>query len=180
MFRDDAKYATSFKLRINAISDITNVNVEGHPLKVGTTGKTATIDSGKLSGKSSLAGKDLSVTFTTQEDGVPSALLQRNVSGQTAGMISFFPRFLEMYETEGDLEGLGEFIFLLDRSGSMACGQRMKLANDAAIFFVKSLPASSYFNIISYGHPHMKPMWPKSVPYTEENVAHAVKQIKGF
>jgi len=79
-----------------------------------------------------------------------------------------------MYETEGDLEGLGEFIFLLDRSGSMACGQRMKLANDAAIVFVKSLPASCYFNIISYGYPNIAPMWPKSVPYTEENVAHAV------
>ena len=89
-------------------------------------------------------------------------------------MISFFPKFLEMYETEGDLEGLGEFIFLLDRSGSMGCGQRMKLANDAAIFFVKSLPASCLFNIVSYGAPTMTPMWPKSVEYTEENVKHAI------
>ena len=56
----------------------------------------------------------------------------------------------------------------------------MKLANDAAIFFVKSLPASCLFNIISYGHPDMTPMWPNSVPYTEENVAYAVKQIKTF
>lgn len=77
VFATGAKYATSFKLRINAMSAILNVNCEESSLKIVNRGKSADI----TSGKASLAGKDLSVTFTTQEDGVPSALLQRNISG---------------------------------------------------------------------------------------------------
>jgi len=37
-------------------------------------------------------------------------------------MISFIPNFLEPDEDEDDLEGTGEFIILIDRSGSMWSG----------------------------------------------------------
>lgn len=82
---------------------------------------------------------------------MPSAVLQSNGAGQLAAMVSFIPNFLSPDEDEDDLEGVGEFIFLVDRSGSMWSGNRMQLARDAAIFFVKSLPINSRFNIISYG-----------------------------
>ena len=47
----------------------------------------------------------------------------------------------------------GEYIFLIDRSGSMS-GQRIEAAKEALIIFLKSLPEDSYFDVVSFGSNH--------------------------
>ena len=96
--------------------------------------------------------------FRTENTGKPSSLLSRTATGDMAGMISFIPQFLQEGEDEDDLEGIGEFLIVFDRSGSMS-RSRIVLARDAAIFFVKSLPCNCKFNIISYGSKY-KSMFP--------------------
>ena len=54
------------------------------------------------------------------------------------------------------LDQKGEFIFLVDRSGSME-GKRMEKAREALVYFLKSLPEGSFFDILSFGaqyHSH--------------------------
>ena len=72
----------------------------------------------------------------------------------------------------------GEFIFILDRSGSMS-GSRIKVALDALELFIRSIPPNSKFNIISFGSTHQL-MYNKSVTYNNENMEHAINQIKTF
>jgi len=95
-------------------------------------------------------------------------------------MLSFIPEFnLEPLDDcmmaalnsedqfDADMDAArGEFIFLLDRSGSMR-GDRIKMAREALIFFLKSLPSQCFFNIVSFGSRH-KQMYPNSVPVTDE------------
>ena len=72
----------------------------------------------------------------------------------------------------------GEYIFLLDRSGSMS-GQTIKMAVDSLLLFLKSLPKDSFFNVVSFGSG-FNFLYPKSIAYSEKSIAEASKLIKKF
>ena len=52
-------------------------------------------------------------------------------------------------EVKNDKKVSKEYIFLIDRSGSMH--DTIKLAREALILFLLSLPTGSKFNVCSYG-----------------------------
>ena len=60
-----------------------------------------------------------------------------------------------------------EYIFVLDCSGSMN-GKPIQLAKEALLFFIKSLPEQSYFNVIIFGSEFI-PIFEKSIVLNEEN-----------
>ena len=62
----------------------------------------------------------------------------------------------------------GDYIFFLDRSGSMS-GTRIQKAREALALFLKSLPEDSYFNVISFGSSSAK-MFPKSEQYKVDKI----------
>ena len=73
------------------------------------------------------------------------------------------------------MKAKGEYIFLLDRSGSMS-GQRIEMANKALKLFLKSLPPDSYFNIIGFGSNYES--FYEASKKTDENVLEtALKRI---
>ena len=85
------------------------------------------------------------------------------------------------YEDEDEeelLEGGGEFIFVIDRSGSMS-GSRIRMACQAAQLFLKSLPQNSKFNVVSFGS-NFNFMFSESVDYTQKNIKSAISKIKKF
>ena len=75
------------------------------------------------------------------------------------------------------------YIFLVDRSGSMAYGERMEKATSALSMFIRSLPADSRFSICSFGTEFT---WMKStngkdvIPYDDENKSKALEEIAKF
>jgi hypothetical protein len=94
-----------------------------------------------------------------------------------------------------DLEG-GEFIILIDRSGSMgdSFGQwsgsastavedrnkkKIDYAKEATKLFVQSLPAGCKFNIVSFGSSYTS-LFPSSVEYTDASKQQALDQISSF
>ena len=71
-----------------------------------------------------------------------------------------------------------EYIFLIDRSGSMY--YTIKMAREALILFLYSLPAGSKFNVCSYGSHHKFMFNERSVEYNDENMRYAIDQISTF
>ena len=57
---------------------------------------------------------------------------------------------LEELDIPLDFEQKYQFIFLLDRSGSMS-GSRMRTSIDALSLFIQSLPSDCAFGILSFG-----------------------------
>lgn len=69
-------------------------------------------------------------------------MLHKNMNNNTiTGMISIIPKFDDENELD-DLDVLGEYIFIIDRSGSMS-GKRIEIAKEAIVLCIKSLPINS-------------------------------------
>ena len=122
--------------------------------------------------KSEIPNKDFTFVYTTEEFHLPSYVLGLTDISSTV-MLSFIPKFcaltvndaykasIESKPYDVDVSSArGDYIFYLDRSGSMS-GSRIEKAKQALVLFLKSLPEDSYFNIISFGSSSVK-MFPKS------------------
>ncbi|KAG9280765.1 von Willebrand factor A domain-containing protein 5A-like isoform X9 [Astyanax mexicanus] len=116
------------------------------------------------------------------EAGVPTAK-PGTLMGDPVVMLSLYPEFPEAIMSS--MSTCGEFVFVMDRSGSMGCamhngpGAKMRIesARDTLVLLLKSLPMGCYFNIYSFGS-HYESLFPKSVEYTEETMDQAVKRVK--
>mmetsp|Transcript_8452 Transcript_8452/g.7503 ORF Transcript_8452/g.7503 Transcript_8452/m.7503 type:complete len:125 (+) Transcript_8452:355-729(+) len=69
----------------------------------------------------------------------------------------------------------GEYVFIIDRSGSMS-GSRIEMAKNALLLFLRSLPVNSKFNVVGFGSSHE--LYSKSsVDYTFDNLQDAEIKI---
>jgi len=71
-----------------------------------------------------------------------------------------------------------EYIFLIDRSGSME-GSRIEVAKTALIIALKSLPIDAKFNIISFGG-EVESMYKESVPCKQEVLQNTIGNIQAM
>ena len=58
-------------------------------------------------------------------------------------------------------------------------GSPIKLAREALLLFLHSIPVGSKFNVVSYGSNHTK-LFPQSVEYNDENFEKAVEEVAKF
>ncbi|XP_067292338.1 von Willebrand factor A domain-containing protein 5A-like isoform X7 [Pseudorasbora parva] len=99
-------------------------------------------------------------------------------------MISLYPEFPE--EVMSSLATKGEFIFVIDRSGSMGekmhhgkgAQTRIESAKDTLLLLLKSLPMGCYFNIYGFGCRFECFSFLQSVEYTQDTMDQALKSVK--
>lgn len=173
----ECPYNVGFRISIESDMVIQGINSPSHSIETqtGNDAKTALIQLDRT--RSYVPDRDFILNFYTADAFTPRAIVQE-VNGQFAAMLSFVPKFMENGETEDDLEGTGEFIFVLDRSGSMS-GSRISMAVEAAQLFLKSLPVNSLFNVVSFGS-NFSSMFNHSVEYNTQTLNTALAHLKTY
>ncbi|XP_068601354.1 von Willebrand factor A domain-containing protein 5A-like [Brachionichthys hirsutus] len=137
--------------------------------------------------------RDVELLIYYKDAHQPTALVEAGQSsakpgslmGDPALMLSLYPEFPK--DLMSSVASCGEFVFLLDRSGSMdlpttSTGQqkgvtRISSARDTLLLLVKSLPMGCYFNIYSFGSSY-EHIFPKSVAYSQETIEDALKKVE--
>ncbi|CAB1330014.1 unnamed protein product, partial [Coregonus sp. 'balchen'] len=100
--------------------------------------------------------------------------LHKDILHNPAVMLNFCPDLKSM---TSDLTKVhGEFIFLIDRSGSMS-GVNISCVKDAMVVILKSIVPASLFNIIGFGST-FKTLFTTSQSYDEETVTMACEYIR--
>lgn len=87
---------------------------------------------------------------------------------KAAIMINYTPRLCNAI-------AIGEYIFLVDRSGSMS-GDHIFHVKETLILFLKSLPTNCYFNIIGFGS-YYRSLFQESQPYNETTLGKACSYV---
>ncbi|XP_073467487.1 von Willebrand factor A domain-containing protein 5A-like isoform X2 [Aquarana catesbeiana] len=119
----------------------------------------------------------LGATDAAQESGpTPSG----SIMAESVAMFNFHSSLSAGHEQSN----CGEFIFLVDRSGSMGWSmssepkspKRIQSAKETLVLLLKSLPLGCYFNIYGFGS-HFESFFPESVEYTQQSMEEAVKKV---
>ncbi|XP_051252757.1 von Willebrand factor A domain-containing protein 5A-like [Dicentrarchus labrax] len=124
------------------------------------------------------AHQPIAVVEAGQASAKPGTLM-----GDPVVMLNLYPEFPQAVMSS--VASCGEFVFLLDRSGSMDCPMdrskrqetRIGSARDTLLLLLKSLPMGCYFNIYSFGYSYQH-IFPKSVEYSQKTMEEALKTVE--
>ncbi|KAG9488268.1 hypothetical protein GDO78_007852 [Eleutherodactylus coqui] len=103
-----------------------------------------------------------------------------SLMAESVAMLNFYPSFPAGQEQTN----CGEFIFVVDRSGSMECPmnsepnapQRIQSAKETLVLLLKSLPLGCYFNIFGFGSD-FESFFMESKEYTQQSMEEAVTKV---
>ncbi|KAL0152979.1 hypothetical protein M9458_051732 [Cirrhinus mrigala] len=137
--------------------------------------------------------KDVELLLYYENTHQPTAVVEAGAAaaqpgslmGDPALMISLYPEFPA--DVMSSLASQGEFIFVVDRSGSMSCKMhhgkdaqmRIESARDTLLLLLKSLPMGCYFNIYGFGS-RFESFFPQSIVYSEETMEEALRRVKSM
>ncbi|XP_039454047.1 von Willebrand factor A domain-containing protein 5A-like isoform X1 [Oreochromis aureus] len=183
-------YSLSFSARVSSPRPISKVesNCSLDPLQYLNTDQTqATV---KLAAGHKF-DRDVELLIYYKDAHQPTAVVEAgqasaepgSLMGDPVVMVSLYPEFPQ--SVMSSTASCGEFVFLVDRSGSMDCAtnnseqgeSRISSARDTLLLLLKSLPMGCYFNIYSFGSSY-EHIFSKSVEYSQKTMEEALKKVE--
>ena len=159
-----------FRMIVDGSAKVAGVSSPSHKLKIDRTPDCAVnvciADEGPLKG-------DVTILIGYKDPHEPMVIVEQPKEGSKtkemkskAVMLNFFPKFTSV-------DAACEFIFVVDRSGSMR-GPYIKSASETLVLFLKSIPEGCYFNIVSFGS-RFESFFPSSQPYNQDTMEKATR-----
>ncbi|XP_040901632.1 von Willebrand factor A domain-containing protein 5A-like isoform X13 [Toxotes jaculatrix] len=183
-------YSLSFSARVSSPRPVSKVesNCSLDPLQYLNTEQTqATV---KLAAGHKF-DRDVELLIYYKDAHQPTAVVEAGQASAKPGtlmgdpvvMLSLYPELPQ--SVMSSLSSCGEFVFLMDRSGSMSSclnnseshQTRIGSARDTLLLLLKSLPMGCYFNIYSFGTSY-EHIFPKSVVYKQKTMEEALKKVE--
>ena len=176
----ESPYSFDFQLKVKTSSAITDINSPSGRLNVEIDANDKNRASVSLAGEHK-DDRDIEVHILTAEPFKPHAVVEDGIvkpgsqsvddfMAKPVVMLNLFPKF------PSDSLTVGEFIFIVDQSGSMS-GNRIKSASETLLLFLKSLPSGCHFNVVGFGSHHIL-LFKKSEKYSDKSVEKACTYAK--
>ncbi len=162
-------YGLRLKVEIEAASAIRGVECPSHPAGVTMDGNKASVE---LSGTDIQLDRDFVLNIKLAKPHEASALVARDGDGTRAVMLNFYP------DLKSFKRGPCEFVFILDRSGSME-GESIARARAALLLALRSLEEGDRFNIVSFGNSH-DALFKESAAYNQKSLDEATKAVEAM
>ena len=171
--RNIPTYSWGINIEINAPRRITSINCDypHSPYQYNPEGTRALFS---ITENRKIFRDDIYVYYKYEGISDPSLFIQKNkLENSFAGIITFLPNISQTHSNQ-----IGEYIFILDCSGSMG-GESIALAKDATELFIRFLSANAKFNIYEFGNSFKK-YFPRqsSVLNTESNRNEAIRRVR--
>ncbi|KAM9318861.1 von Willebrand factor A domain-containing protein 5A-like [Pholidichthys leucotaenia] len=121
--------------------------------------------------------RDIELLIHYKDVHKPTVVMEAGQCSAELGSLMADPVVMvSLYLQQSSSASCGEFVFLMDRSGSMQ-GSKIKSARDTLLLLLKSLPMGCYFNIYSFGSNY-EHMFLKSVEYSKKTMEEALKKVE--
>ena len=163
---------SKFRMSIEGAKRVAEVSSPTHELKKEEVTDRVNV---YIAGEGPVRG-DVTILIGYKDPHAPMAMVEAPIEGSKtkemqskAVMLTFFPKLLSVEEAAH------EFIFVVDRSGSMG-GSYIKSASETLVLFLKSIPQGCFFNIISFGSRY-EAFFQSSMPYNQKTLEKAVRFV---
>ena len=171
--KESAPAVSSFSILVDRADGVSSITSPTHGIN------TTPTDNGSTEvtlSESVPLDKDLVLLMQYKDPHTPRATIEEGrpekgneLLSNPAVMLEFFPKF-------PSLQAACEFLFVIDRSGSMG-GVFIESAKETLVLFLKSIPPGCYFNIVGFGSSY-EHLFPNSVPYNQNNLDKAMKHAQ--
>ncbi|XP_065183198.1 von Willebrand factor A domain-containing protein 5A-like [Sycon ciliatum] len=178
--RSGVDYGLSLHVDMHMPSRIVSVSSSTHPLNVRNDAEDVHHCTAKLGVEKVAMDGDVIIRVEHSDLHKPAVVLSSQADvdqGSAALMLTFMPEFEDsITEQAEDLE----FVFLVDRSGSMGYGggvsTPIRQCRDALQLFLRSLPEGCAFNIVGFGSRYEK-LFEESRVYDSKSLADAATYV---